>query len=96
MTDAKETARVFVGVRVSMATVKALTGAVESLRSAAEATGLRARWVAPASYHVTLKFLGWTRVEAIPAIVDELADELEGISEFEFDCRGLGLMGTVR
>jgi 2'-5' RNA ligase len=69
-------ARLFIGVRVSMATVAALGEARRALIETAAAAGLRIRWAPPASYHVTLQFLGWTRPEAIEAIRDRVGRAL--------------------
>ena len=64
--------RLFVGARVSVATANALAAAAETLARRARDAGADIRWVAPASYHVTLRFLGWTRGEAIGAVRDVL------------------------
>jgi RNA 2',3'-cyclic 3'-phosphodiesterase len=64
--------RLFVGARVSVATANALAGAAETLARRARDAGIDIRWVAPVNYHVTLKFLGNTRVEAITAVRDAL------------------------
>ena len=65
--------RLFVGLRVSLATANSLARAVETLSRRARDTGADLKWVPPASYHVTLKFLGSTRPEAIDAVTDALA-----------------------
>lgn len=64
--------RLFVGARISVAVVNALAGAAETLARRAKDAGVDIRWVAPASYHVTLRFLGWTRPEVIGAVRDAL------------------------
>ncbi len=64
--------RLFVGARVSLKTIGDLTGTTEMLARRAQQAGVRIRWVAPASYHVTLKFIGWTRPDAAGAIGDAL------------------------
>lgn len=69
MTDSK---RLFVGARVSVATANALAVAAETLARRARDAGIDIRWVAPVSYHVTLKFLGHTRHDAIAAVCDAL------------------------
>src|SRR5690606_15476156 len=56
--------RLFVGIRVSVQTANALAAAAETLQRRARDAGLDLKWVAPVNYHVTLKFLGWTRVDA--------------------------------
>ncbi len=80
--------RLFIGVRVSLATVRALEEAVQGMRPAAG--GLAIRWVAPAAYHVTLKFLGWCRPEVVEAVRDRVGRELRGAKAVEIETRGLG------
>lgn len=86
--DAGKPLRLFVGVRVSLATARALEEEVGRLRAAA--TGVAPRWVAPAAYHVTLKFLGWTRPEVVEALRDRIAHHLAGARACEVEVRGLG------
>ena len=89
MAEAGRQVRLFVGIKISMAAVSALASTAETLRRRAEDMGVRIRWVAPASYHITLKFLGWTRPEAMVAIRDVLARDVTGMP-FEVTIRGLG------
>lgn len=90
MPEAPERIRLFLGVEISLASVRELTAVAESLRRKARAAGLRVRWVAPENYHVTLKFLGWTRPEAVVAIADTLAEPIAAVGEFTVTGRGLG------
>jgi 2'-5' RNA ligase len=90
MPEAPERIRLFLGVEISLAAVRELTAVAESLRRKARAAGLRVRWVAPENYHVTLKFLGWTRPEAVVAIADVLAEPIAAVGEFTATGRGLG------
>ena len=82
--------RLFVGVRVSLATANALSGAVETLARRARDAGADIRWVAPASYHVTLKYLGWTRDAAIAALCDAIATAVRGTGRLTFRTTRLG------
>ena len=82
--------RLFVGVRVSMATVEALTDAASAMRAVADGAGAEIRWVSPATYHVTVKFIGWSRREAIDAIRDSLIGAFAGREPFEITTRGVG------
>ncbi len=66
--------RLFVGARVSVPTSNALSGAAETLARRARDAGVDIRWVAPVSYHVTLGFLGNTRIDAVAAIRDALEE----------------------
>ncbi len=82
--------RLFVGVRVSVATANSLASAAETLARRAASAQLAVRWVPPPLYHVTLKFLGWTRVEAISGLRDALADAVRGVEPFSFSTARLG------
>jgi 2'-5' RNA ligase len=82
--------RLFVGIRVSVATANALAGAAETLARRARDGGIDIRWVAPVSYHVTLKFLGWTREATIGAVVDALDAAAESTPRFTLRCTRLG------
>jgi RNA 2',3'-cyclic 3'-phosphodiesterase len=90
MTTAPRPLRLFVGARVSLATVRALDEAVRALRRMPEVDATGPRWVPAASYHVTVTFLGWTRPEVVAAIRDEVAAGLAGVGAFDLECRGLG------
>jgi RNA 2',3'-cyclic 3'-phosphodiesterase len=90
--DRPKALRLFVGVRVSLATVRALDEAVQLMRRA-ERPGLR--WLAPASYHVTLKFLGWTRPDVEFALRDRMAAALSGQRAFEVETVGLGAFPSL-
>lgn len=82
--------RLFVGVRVSLATVNALSGAVEALARRATGAGVRVRWLAPATYHITLRYLGWTRADAVEALRDRLRGIAAERKPFELTTRRLG------
>jgi 2'-5' RNA ligase len=73
-----------------MATLKALAETAESMRRAARDAGHSIRWVDPANYHVTLKFLGSTRPEVVEAIRDRLESRLAPVSGCEFTTTGMG------
>jgi RNA 2',3'-cyclic 3'-phosphodiesterase len=90
MAEAPERIRLFVGVEISLAAVRELGAVAESLRRKARAAGLRVRWVAPECYHVTLKFLGWTRPDAVVAITDVLAEPIAAVGELTITGRGQG------
>ncbi|HEY4239679.1 MAG TPA: RNA 2',3'-cyclic phosphodiesterase [Kofleriaceae bacterium] len=84
--------KLFVGLRVSVGTANALAGAVETLaRRGRDAAGpFDLRWVAPVDYHLTLKYLGWTAVEAVGAVLDGLAGAAAGVDRFAFRVARLG------
>lgn len=87
--------RLFVGVRVSTQTANALAAAAEMLQRRARDAGLDFKFVAPTSYHVTLKFLGWTRDEAVPALVDALDAAMAGVQPFRFRTARLGAFASL-
>lgn len=90
MSEPRDRVRLFLGVEISLQAVHDLTAVAEALRRRARAGGPRVRWVAPETYHVTLKFLGWTPPEAIAAIRDALAGPVAGQGSFDITGRGLG------
>ena len=82
--------RLFIGARVSTQTANALAACAEMLQRRARDAGVDLKWVAPTNYHVTLKFLGWTRDEAVAALVDALERALAGVQPFRFRTARLG------
>ncbi|MBA3540689.1 MAG: RNA 2',3'-cyclic phosphodiesterase [Deltaproteobacteria bacterium] len=91
--------RLFVGIRVSVATTNALAAAVETLvRRAKDAPSVRPtdlRWVAPTSYHITLKYLGFTHVETVGAVCDSLDTAVRGVQRFGFRVARLGAFDSL-
>jgi len=82
--------RLFVGVRVSVATANALASASETLARRAHDARQDWRFVAPASFHITLRFLGWTRVDAIGPLRDALAAAVAGTDRITFRASRIG------
>jgi 2'-5' RNA ligase len=87
--------RLFVGARVSVATANNLSQAVETIARRARDAGADVRWVSPANYHVTLKFLGWTRTEAIDAIRDRLVLACHGTKGFTLKSSRMGAFPSL-
>ena len=87
--------RLFVGVRVSVQTANALAQACESLQRRARDARLDLKWVAPANYHVTLKFLGFTRDDTVGAVRDALDKALVGVAPLKFRTARLGAFGSL-
>ena len=90
--------RLFLGLRVSVATANGLAQCAEQLARRAREANLEVKWVAPASYHVTLKFLGWTRVDLIEALDDRIAAAIAGppaIGPFKFKTAKLGAFPSL-
>lgn len=49
------------------------------------------KWVNPYHFHITLFFLGETREEQIPAIINEVEQSVIGFQFFELSLRGCGV-----
>ena len=95
MSEMSDGKRLFVGIRLAVATTNALAGAAETLARRARDAGIDLRWIAPVSYHVTLKFLGWTRTEAIAAVEDALAAAAIGTPRFTIKVARLGAFPSL-
>jgi 2'-5' RNA ligase len=87
--------RLFVAVRPTLAAATSLGRAAAEVRAAALERGVRARWTAPAGYHVTLAFLGWSRPEVVTALGDALAGVAAAAPSFELATAGLGCFPAV-
>ncbi len=86
------TVRLFIGVPVAPAVAGELAGTCESLARRATSQQVAMRWLAPAAYHVTLRFLGWTRRESIAAIEEAMRRAVARASTgpLRFRCERLG------
>lgn len=87
--------RLFVGVRISVATANTLAGCAETLARRAKTAGVDFRWVAPANYHVTLAFLGWTGIDAIGYVCDALSAATTGLERIAFRTSRLGAFPSL-
>jgi 2'-5' RNA ligase len=87
--------RLFIGSRVSTQTANALAACAEMLQRRSRDAGVDLKWVAPTNYHVTLKFLGWTRDEAVPAVADAVEAALAGVVGFRFRTARLGAFPSL-
>jgi 2'-5' RNA ligase len=85
----------FIGVRVSTQTANALAACAEMLQRRSRDAGIDLKWVAPTNYHVTLKFLGWTRDEAVAAVADAAREALTGVQAFKFRTARLGAFASL-
>jgi 2'-5' RNA ligase len=85
----------FIGVRVSTQTANALAACAEMLQRRSRDAGIDLKWVAPTNYHVTLKFLGWTRDEAVAAVADAAGEALAGVQGFKFRTARLGAFASL-
>lgn len=93
MTDepkpARDAKRLFIGIRPAVTVVAELGEVCETLARRAQTAGVPIKWVTPASYHVTVKFLGWARPEVVPAIVDAIRAAAT-VAPFPFTTARLG------
>jgi 2'-5' RNA ligase len=80
---------------VSTQTANALAACAEMLQRRSRDAGVDLKWVAPTNYHVTLKFLGWTRDEAVPAVADAVEAALAGVVGFRFRTARLGAFPSL-
>jgi RNA 2',3'-cyclic 3'-phosphodiesterase len=68
---------------------------VETLARRAGSSGLPVRWMSPTLYHVTLKYLGWTQLEAVSSLRDGLREVMRGVEPFAFSTARLGAFPDV-
>jgi 2'-5' RNA ligase len=90
-----EPRRLFVGVRIATSTANNLSGACETLARRARDAKQDWRFVSPASFHVTLKYLGWTRTETILPLRDRLAEAVAGSDRITFRASRIGFFPNV-
>ena len=87
--------RLFIGAAISAEAAEQLRHTAEALAASASRADLMMRWVAPANYHVTVKFLGWVKPEAELAIRDAVTGALAGAERFDLALAGLGAFPTL-
>ena len=89
--------KLFVGFRIAVPVANGLAGAAETLARRARDGSLAPllRWVHPANYHVTLKYLGATREAAIPALRDALAAAVARMAPLRITTHRLGAFDGV-
>lgn len=73
-----------------METANAIAASAEMLQRRAKDARIELKWVAPVNYHVTVKFLGQVRDDAVGAIRDALAQACTGVEPFKLRCAKLG------
>jgi 2'-5' RNA ligase len=79
--------RAFIAVGLDSHVVEKIAGASTDLKSAIGAV----RWVAPANFHVTLKFLGSIDEALIEPIGKALQDQLRLFPRFTINAKGVGV-----
>jgi 2'-5' RNA ligase len=81
-----ESLRLFVAVELADDLKRALEDATRMLKAAGADEGLR--WVRPEGIHLTLKFLGATNADRVPAIASAMRGQLRGAAPFALQPRG--------
>ena len=84
--------RAFIAIDIDPQVRENITRAIGQLRSRV----LEVRWIAPANFHLTLKFLGdieQTQIEAIGAAFEE---RLRPFPRFTINAKGLGVFPDLR
>jgi 2'-5' RNA ligase len=84
--------RAFVAVEIP----EDLRQALGALQADLSAQGFRARWVAPGSIHLTLKFLGQVPVGHVGALSACLESAVKGVKNFVLRAGGLGVFPDIR
>lgn len=88
-----EELRLFVAIELE----EAALGALGTLQSELRRRGLDGlRWVRPEGIHLTLKFLGETPADRVPAIRQALAGAVKGMPAHTVSLGGLGTFGGRR
>lgn len=82
--------RLFIGVPVAPAVAAELAATCESLARRATTQGVALRWVPPTTYHVTVRYLGWTRPETAAAVVEAVSRAVAGAGPLRFRTVRLG------
>lgn len=84
--------RLFVAINLPAAERRRIHRETAPLREA----GLPVRWVEPAHFHVTLKFLGEIRREDMEGVQEAVAKAADGNGPFEARVGGFGAFPTIR
>lgn len=88
------TRRLFVGVMLPPPAATALAAVAEGLARKAQAVAVPVRWIAPTDYHLTLRFLGPTRIASEPALLDAIAEAVTGRAPLALRIAGLGAFAS--
>jgi RNA 2',3'-cyclic 3'-phosphodiesterase len=84
--------RAFIAIEFASATVNRISTAIEQLKP----HNVGIRWVAPANYHLTLKFLGNIDESQIETVGHALANALHPFQRFTINAKGLGVFPSVK
>lgn len=84
--------RAFIAVELAPAAIANIASAIAELKPALPAV----RWVAPANFHLTVKFLGDIEASQIDAIATTLEPVVTLFPRCTINAKGLGVFPTVR
>ncbi|MEW5946212.1 MAG: RNA 2',3'-cyclic phosphodiesterase [bacterium] len=73
-----------------------LRGRIEEIQDGVRGRCRGARWVGQGGFHVTLKFLGETRLESVEPVCSALKGLCGGTAPFAVSLEGLGVFPSVR
>lgn len=82
--------RLFVAAMLPGPAAAALAAVAENLARRAQAVGVPISWTAPVDYHLTLRYLGPTRIAAEPAVIDAIEAVVTGLPAVTVQLAGLG------
>lgn len=82
----QEIMRLFIAIPIEASLRAAMSKLTIELRK----SGGKVKWVEEENFHITLKFLGNTPEERVPAIEKAMSDSLQSFLSFRIDLGGLG------
>jgi 2'-5' RNA ligase len=87
-----EEIRTFIAIELPEEVKKKLSELEEQLKSAR----LSAKWVAPTSIHLTLKFLGNITVDSVPGVTRAMEEAALNVAPFQLEVSGIGVFPNPR
>jgi 2'-5' RNA ligase len=84
--------RAFLAVEISAATIERIAAAIADLKP--KLPGVR--WIAPANFHLTIKFLGEIEAHQVDAISDALKPAITPFPRCTINAKGLGVFPELR
>lgn len=85
--------RLFAAIDIEPQVLERIRQVQKCLREKTKLSGPEVKWVRPEQIHLTLKFLGEVRDEAIRAVCDVVTRTASRHEAFEFEVKGAGVFG---